>query len=80
MKAFLGIVVLVGMPSLIATLGCSFKCSQRKERGKKILISKMTVFFLTFFYGVLSAVKFLLGDEKMTLRESFLDIWHIAQN
>lgn len=71
MKAFLGIVILCCIPALVA-LGVQY-LGDRKSKEKFDYL-KSYVFWLFSFYGLLSGIKFILGERDISLIKSFADI------
>jgi len=71
MKAFLEIVILIGMSSLISACVLTFKMNESRIRESVCLYLP---FFILFYYGLLSAVQMVLGNGELTLRDSFAEV------
>lgn len=71
MRSLYGIVILCFIPALLSAVIHFFL---NKEVGYKKNYVKDIVFYLFVFYGILSGIKFLLGESNNTLWESFTDI------
>ena len=71
MSTWAGICVLCTAPGILAA---GIQTALLKKNGKKTSIGRIVVFYIGFFYGVLSLVKMILDGRKLTLSESFTEI------
>ncbi len=72
MEAFIGTLLLCIIPGMLAAAGYCYDLNNKKLKYKKV--SKIVMFFLLLYYGVLAGVKSILGEAELTLIESFKDI------